>query len=202
MQLKISSERTGHSSKRLPPSLSLGVSQMLEGENEMKRISLILMILLGFATNVTGEVLFVKVGGPIEIRKFEVNVFQHNESVKTVQVQVSHNINGEYYYYTITPILKENLFIKSALVQFKCKPIRLKFDKRNDVISKDKKSIRFIYGISEKLKEEMVMKVTLGLDDESVIVFNLNNKIENKSVKEIVRGRGGIQLRDIFRDNS
>lgn len=121
---------------------------------KMKKILIILLFLI-MPTNVFGEVQFLNVGGPRIARALELKTFQKNESdVEIIEVSVTHDVNGKFYTYIITPVLKDSHYIKEACIQFWCDPINLQFYKKS-VISEDGKAINLEYGIDENLKEKM-----------------------------------------------
>lgn len=154
-------------------------------EEILWKIFLVFMYLIASA-NCFGEVMFLNVGGPQEIKCYEVSTFQYNTSgIKTVNLQVTHDINGKFYNYWITPISEKKRCIKGALVQIWCKPINLAFDQRDEVISDDRKSVGFTFGISNELKEKMRISVTISFDDNSKIVLNLDKEAERFPVKII-----------------
>lgn len=154
------------------------------------------------STNCFGAVYFVNVGGPRAIKYYKINSFQHNTSdIKTVDLRLTHDLNGKFYSYWITPILGKDRYINNASVLIECEPINLRLVKQKEVVSDDKKSIGFTFGISAELKEETKIKVTLTLDDNSQVRLNLDKDTEKTLVKESYEGPGGIQQRAIFSTN-
>ena len=160
-----------------------------------QREILLVFIFLIVSVNGFSEVMFLNVGGPREIKCYEISSFQHNTSgIKTVNLQLTHDIDGKFYSYWITPISEKKRSINGAFVQIWCEPIDLAFSQRDAVISDDKKSIRFIFGISDELKEKMRIKVTISFNDNSEFVLNFDKEAEQFPVKEYVEC-GGLQVK-------
>lgn len=159
---------------------------------------LLVLIFLIVSPNCFGAVYFVNVGGPRAIKYYEISSFQQNTSdIKTVDLRLTHDINGKFYSYWITPILGKDRYINSASVLIECEPINLRVHQQDEVVSDDKKSIGFTFGISAELKKETKIIVTLTLDDNSRVTFDLDKDTEKTLVKEYYEGPGGVQQRAI-----
>ena len=160
----------------------------------MKKIILATFILL-FATNLYAEVQFVNVGGPRLTKAFELDVTPYNKSnIYKVRISVTKDINGKFYSYKITPTLKDDEYIQSASAQFWCSPINLEFNKRS-IVSKDRKTASFIYGISDNLKKDVRVRVNLTFTNNDIIAFNIYDDMENAGTNEIYKGSGGLSIK-------
>jgi len=147
-------------------------------------------------------VAFVNIGGPTVTKCYKLSSFRLNTSgIKTIDLRLTHDMDGKFYSYWITPVLDKDHCIKSASVQIKCDPINLMLHKQDEVISDDKKSIGFVFGLSEEFKRDAKIAVSLTFDDNSRMVLNLSEETEKTPIEEHYKERGGVQERAKFRSD-